>query len=620
MTEPILQAFCYDQVFPNPYQLESTRRFQGPDFDDLVDSIREDGIHQKPSGRPHPTLPGAVQLKEGHRRLAAARVGRPDDLFYIVVDAFDDLEMFIGCVQENIHRSDLNDIERAQMVEAYKTLKPEATNADMARVFKLKDPASITNIRKLLHLPAGIQKHVAENAIPDAIARQLVAVAKINSKTAQKIADDVAAAPKSEKASVFENESQHLFWGKTESLDDADWPLDWLELEPKEVTRDLGDGDHFLGACAGCVFRISDRCARKTCFDEKLKLWSFLETQRVSAEKKIPVAVPEEKAQILFQGNYGDDESAAQLLNSRKEIRATLRLAPFEGHRHNTLSRLLGTHCVTLASVDVSACREYVAERANGSKVKSIKVEKPAEETEAQKAKRIEAEKTEQAANRAARSKMWKSKYDALWLVENASVLVGAQLEIGGTFLQFAEALFRKEYKTYGAIPLALADPLVSKIFAEKDERRAAVLRRQHIALCVLGCNVSDGNGHPDYEQAHEHILDEIAFHPTEKNKWGFQQPAHGFGVTLPAGWDVPPIHKTEFNCWHCGKFAGNTSEKLTQRDINEDGWINDGENGVFCSQAHQELYLASADQPTVSKTKAGKRASGGAKKAKRKK
>jgi hypothetical protein len=39
----------------------------------------------------------------------------------------------------------------------------------------------------------------------------------------------------------------------------------------------------------------------------------------------------------------------------------------------------------------------------------------------------------------------------------------------------------------------------------------------------------------------------------------------------LPAGWDKPPIHRTEYNCWQCGVFAGQT--KVTKRDVAE-GWL----------------------------------------------
>jgi DNA-directed RNA polymerase subunit RPC12/RpoP len=44
------------------------------------------------------------------------------------------------------------------------------------------------------------------------------------------------------------------------------------------------------------------------------------------------------------------------------------------------------------------------------------------------------------------------------------------------------------------------------------------------------------------------------------------------FGVNPPKGWDHPPVHKTDYNCWTCGVFHGGARRKLSKADF-ERGW-----------------------------------------------
>ncbi len=52
-----------------------------------------------------------------------------------------------------------------------------------------------------------------------------------------------------------------------------------------------------------------------------------------------------------------------------------------------------------------------------------------------------------------------------------------------------------------------------------------------------------------------------------------------GLGAKLPAGWNKPPIHETDGNCWHCGRFASQRG-KLTKGEL-EAGWQAVGPGGV---------------------------------------
>lgn len=590
-----LKSFDPENIFANPYQHHSARRFRGEEFDALVEDIRVNGVHQPPPARPHPENANAVQLQMGHRRLAAWRAARPGEPFTVIVKPIGELEMFEGCVEENLYREGLNDIERAELIEEYKKLKPDATNADMARVFRLKDPASVTNIRKLLRLPAAIQQHVAANALPDAIARQLVGISSVNVKAAQKIADEVAAAPKSEKQDTFEHATRNLYWSQLIDLErEHGWSPDWLADAPIIVEANFGDGDHVIGACGGCVFNVNNKCARAACFNQKFKLWADVEVQRVAIKKQIAIAGPDEQTSVLFTGEYHDDDRAQELLNARKEIKKVLRLAPLSepSKRYYPLLRVLDSNAVTLVTTDKAAIDAYFAERNAAAKSRTngaLSVDKDAE-TDAERAKRIERERKEMDAKRAARSAAWKSKYDAIWLVQNAAKFIAPQLDISGDFLKFVEAVFCKEFHaSHGGMEIsALAEQMKKAIQNSADEIEEEELRKRRIVFNVI-CDISvlnDSGSMPDFKNAHQRIESLLDVKPN-----GWDKSLQGFGATLPEGWDVPPVHRTPCSCWFCGRFAGNMSEKLTKRDIDEDGWIDEGKAGVFCSLEHKQQY-----------------------------
>lgn len=622
-----LAAFDPELIFANPYQHHSARRFRGDDFDSFVDDIRVNGIHQPPPARPHPDVSGAVQLQMGHRRLAAWRVAHPGEPFTVIVKPISEMEMFEGCAEENFHRADLNEVEQAEMIEEYKKLNPSATNETIIRVFALpfKNIASVTNLRKLARLQPGIKALVAQGQIPQATARGLYAIQSVNAKTAQQIADKVAAAPKSEKQDVFEDTTRNLYWNKLIALRGNWWSMDWLADAPVTVERDLGDGEHLIGACAGCVFNVNDNCARKPCFEEKYKLWAAGEAQRVAEQLKLAVAGENEKTVVLFKGEYNDDDNAKLLLNARKEIRSLLRIAPRgdEPQRHNYLQHVLGSAAVTLVTTDKPALDAYFAELRAKSSARSERstAQSNSDETDAEKAKRIAAEKKEMDAKRAARSKMWKSYYDALWVLEAAAREIGEELSVRDMNMAFIEWLVDEsltEFHAYHGAEM-IEQRIEKEMEQEKVKSVQHALRFALIALRVIAEKSVKNYFRPAENERETNYKDARDAAAETSAAWG---------VALPDGWDIPPIHHSAFNCWHCGTFAGNTQEKLTKRDIDEDGWIDLGKDGVFCSENHRAQYeaqhAANANADTKRKSKAkpstkAKPAPKAAKRAKRK-
>lgn len=82
----------------------------GPDYERLVEAIRESGQRSPVLVRPHPDKPGRYQIAFGHRRVRAlAQLGRP---VRAVVQNLSDEELVVIQGQENSARADLSYIER----------------------------------------------------------------------------------------------------------------------------------------------------------------------------------------------------------------------------------------------------------------------------------------------------------------------------------------------------------------------------------------------------------------------------------------------------------------------------------------------------------------------------
>lgn len=87
-----------------------------PDFETLVESIRDSGQQVPILVRPHPSMPGRFQVAYGHRRLKAAR--RLGQQVKVIVRALTDDELVLAQGKENAERRNLSFIERALFARA----------------------------------------------------------------------------------------------------------------------------------------------------------------------------------------------------------------------------------------------------------------------------------------------------------------------------------------------------------------------------------------------------------------------------------------------------------------------------------------------------------------------
>ncbi len=152
----------------NPFQ--PRREVTGPEFEQLVASIRRHGVLQPIIVRPSKE---GYEIVAGERRWRAARDAGLTTI-PAVVREITDREMLEVALIENLRREDLNPIERAQ---AYRRLSREfhLTQEQVADVVGGSRP-SIANAMRLLDLPGEVQAAIARGRLSEGHGRALLAL------------------------------------------------------------------------------------------------------------------------------------------------------------------------------------------------------------------------------------------------------------------------------------------------------------------------------------------------------------------------------------------------------------------------------------------------------------
>lgn len=141
-----------DAVVQNPYQ--PRKRFDDDELEALTASVKEHGVLQPLVVR---KTGDGFQLIAGERRLRAAQAAGLTEVPVHVV-AFDDQQVFEAALVENIQRSDLNPIEKAQGFRDYLDrfgVSQEALGAKLGL-----DRTTVSNLLGLLNLPVEVQDAV----------------------------------------------------------------------------------------------------------------------------------------------------------------------------------------------------------------------------------------------------------------------------------------------------------------------------------------------------------------------------------------------------------------------------------------------------------------------------
>jgi len=164
-------AACHlqmNKLRPNPYQPRSSWPENG--LEELADSIRANGILQPILVRP---VGSGYEIIAGERRFRAAEIAGLQEVPVLVRDATD-VEMLELALVENIHRSDLNPIERAL---AYKNFLQAFSLSQTDAAARLgEDRSVVANHLRLLDLPQIVKQLLIDEKLSMGHARAILAL------------------------------------------------------------------------------------------------------------------------------------------------------------------------------------------------------------------------------------------------------------------------------------------------------------------------------------------------------------------------------------------------------------------------------------------------------------
>jgi ParB family chromosome partitioning protein len=163
-----LREIEIDKIKMNPYQARTV--FSEEELNDLANSIRSNGVIQpiivRPAGQWY-------ELIAGERRLRASQIASLRTIPALVRKASDE-QMHEWSLIENIHRVDLNPIERAKAYREYVNAF-SLTQAQAAERLG-EDRSVVANYLRLLDLPQEIKDMLAEKKLSMGHARAILAL------------------------------------------------------------------------------------------------------------------------------------------------------------------------------------------------------------------------------------------------------------------------------------------------------------------------------------------------------------------------------------------------------------------------------------------------------------
>ncbi len=515
---------------------------------------------------------GRVQIAFAHSRLAAFRflnvtgdaAGHFGE-FPVIIRELSDRQMSDYAASENAKRKNLTAIETASAIQKRIT-DFGLTQLEAGAPFGYTNQGSVSHLLSLLELPELARNLINERLLPERHGRSLVPFAKIDPEKVNAIADKVAQAPEGARDEVFEQEIDYIVDKNGQRMNENRlWPGNW---HPDD-----------LPACMGCDYRIrafqSVYCMNPACYQEKSKLWTLHELQRLSEKLNLPIAT--DSGVIKPLSIDWDNEAAARGYLKRIK-KPDLYLLPGtdsnKGDYHHF--KLLETYFVLLGSTNPKLFDKPDEGKANGKSV--AEVANGVEETEAQRAKRIEREEREAEERREARAAIRKARYDLVWLIMDMAERLAVDLPITGAIAVYCADLTKRytdnpqyEWPEYRAA----YDPIEDRLLGRRAEIRhdADIYEvRRFILVRRFADHVS-------------------GFKAEEQFNWTrgcerVREIAEELGLALPADWDRPPVHKTDTNCHVCGQFTPGPT--ITGKDV-ERGWVEvDTPTGhmVFCSEA----------------------------------
>jgi len=163
-----LRELHVDAISPNPYQARTV--WNEEELVELSESIKANGVIQPIIVRP---MGAAYQLIAGERRFRATKMAGLTTIPALVRHATDE-QLHEWALVENIHRVDLNPIERAKAYQDYVGTF-SLTQAEAAERLG-EDRSVVANYLRLLDLPQEIKQMLAQGQLAMGHARAILAL------------------------------------------------------------------------------------------------------------------------------------------------------------------------------------------------------------------------------------------------------------------------------------------------------------------------------------------------------------------------------------------------------------------------------------------------------------
>lgn len=532
-----------NEISANPYQTRTSD--DAEHIAKLADDIRMNGLLQIPIARFSPNANGPyIELAFGHSRLAAWKIAFPDQPFPVHLRTLTDRQMSDLAASENAQRKNLSAIETALAIKR-RCGDFGLTQIEAAKVFGYTSQGSVSNLLRLLELPAPIQDKVNAGELSEGIARSLIPIARLDEDQAVKIAEHVTTFEPRLRADEVALKAETFFGKQGKPLDNVAWALDW-PTQPIEMGLFLqGDESSKVPACTGCEFFISAKyrkyCARPECYALKAKVWSQFEAERLAKELKIKVLGDNETAEVLM--NKESTLDAREVVTAAIELKhKSLRLMPL-GIAKNSweCENVIGSGVVGLGTVDIDALIKALPKDVAQEFKATLDDEA---EVRAEEAKPVDP-KVKAEAERKQADKLAKARRDEDRKSVEISRLVRAAAK------QLAPAL-PTNYLT--DMLCKLANRYSDHRTDEKDVTKAPMRDKQLVVMLWLLQEAEDLES--DRNETPDAIRDQIS------------DLARALKVKFAKDWDnrdATPIEPHEFDCIDCGVTASTTWDSRGQ-------------------------------------------------------
>jgi ParB/RepB/Spo0J family partition protein len=531
----MLIQYTKEHIHNNPHQ---TRQLDQARVEQIELSIREHDLLQPPVGRKHPTIPGDAELAMGHHRSAAWFQARPNEPLTIDIRELTDKQMAEYAIIENNDRADLKAIEKAAALKRYMEdfgVKQE----DAGKLFGLKTQGAVSNLLRLLQLPASVQDLVRDGKLPERHARTLLVASKMDAKKTAEIAKKAVEQPADEVDEFLTEQVERTLNRSGRRID-----TDLIDIDKQEETG--------RPACRTCphFLRASDdlMCGKTECYDSKVQRALNSLASLWTAKHNVPLAKPGEKVEEIHVG-YEFRPELRKAITARLAV-LRIKVAGRGGYENQEIT---GSEYIELVTTDNAALEKFLRSNSKSSAALKVKAE-AGKKLSPKEAKALQAaQEKERAARAKERSLSNRIYHDVAWMIESASAWLGAGMKVfGGASVFFQKYVNRHAY--------VYSDWESAREFLQRMEREYKVKpdeanRRRWIAAMLITDNHTAGVNGQHFGSVAKRI----------------ERLADEFGVRPPKNWKRPPIHRTNHNCWKCGVF-GSQPDRLTKGELAA-GW-----------------------------------------------